>query len=587
MRCVSINKCSAVLFAVSVCSTPAHAQTIYPLDRADILSGSRFDLKIEFPSDAVASDLRVTINGKPPETLLGAAPVIERMEGEHGHTAYWIKNASITEPGVHVVQASAGSVSSTVSWTVFKTPAGRRAKNVILFIGDGLSIAHRTAARLLSKGIAEGHYGGELAIDDMPHMALISTAGSDSIITDSANSMSAYATGHKICVNALSVYCSRSPGNLDHPKVETLGELVKRKTKLALGIVTNTEIEDATPAAMVAHTRSRDDFDDIVGMYFDVKPDVMLGGGRRNFLPKPAAPVIGVRTRNDNQDFIEKFKAEGYAYATTNSEMLVEAAKPETKSLLGLFHTGNIDGALDRKFLKQGTVSKFPDQPDLTDQVQSALKVLSRHDDGFLLVVESGRIDKYSHSLDWERAVYDTIMLDNAVAIAKDFAGDRNDTLIIVVGDHAHPVSIIGTYDDDQPGQLLRDKLQVYDKAKFPNYPAAGAEGYPATVDVSRRLAMVFAAYPDHCDSGKPHLQGENQPTMLGPDGKTYLANEANCQPTATRRAGLLPFTQEKGVHSGDDVILTAMGPGSEQFRGHMANTRVFKAIATALGLGP
>ena len=70
--------------------------------------------------------------------------------------------------------------------------------------------------------------------------------------------------------------------------------------------------------------------------------------------------------------------------------------------------------------------------------MRAALDVLSKNDKGFVLMVESGRIDKYSHSLDWERAVYDTIMLDNAVKVAKEFAGDRNDTLIIVVADHAH-----------------------------------------------------------------------------------------------------------------------------------------------------
>ena len=66
-------------------------------------------------------------------------------------------------------------------------------------------------------------------------------------------------------------------------------------------------------------------------------------------------------------------------------------------------------------------------------------------------MVESGRIDKYSHSLDWERSVYDTIMLDNAVKVAKEFAAARNDTMIIVVADHAHPTAIIGTYDDCCP----------------------------------------------------------------------------------------------------------------------------------------
>ena len=98
------------------------------------------------------------------------------------------------------------------------------------------------------------------------------------------------------------------------------------------------------------------------------------------------------------------------------------AAARSAGKLLGLFNTGNIDGALDRFFLKKGTVAKFPDQPDLTDQVRAALDIVSRNDKGFVLMVESGRIDKYSHSLDWERSVYDTIMLDNAVKIAKDFA---------------------------------------------------------------------------------------------------------------------------------------------------------------------
>jgi alkaline phosphatase len=157
--------------------------------------------------------------------------------------------------------------------------------------------------------------------------------------------------------------------------------------------------------------------------------------------------------------------------------------------------------------------------------------------------------------------------------------------LIIVVPDHAHPVSIIGTYDDAAPGTLLRDKLQVYDKAGFPNYPAPNAEGYPATVDVSKRLAFVFAAYPDHCDAGKPYVANPNKPTITD-EGKPAVVNEENCQISAARRTGNLPFTAGGGVHAADDVLLTAMGPGADQFRGRIDNTRVFRAMAIALGLG-
>ena len=106
---------------------------------------------------------------------------------------------------------------------------------MILFIGDGMSPAHRVAARLLSKGIAEGKAFGKLAIDDMPHMALVATAGSDSIITDSANSASAYTTGHKSAVNAMGVYADRTADPFDDPRVETITSLVKRRLGMAVG----------------------------------------------------------------------------------------------------------------------------------------------------------------------------------------------------------------------------------------------------------------------------------------------------------------------------------------------------------------
>ena len=384
-------------------------------------------------------------------------------------------------------------------------------------------------------------------------MALVSTSGTDSVVTDSANSMSAYTTGHKTCVNAMGVYCARNGNTLQHPRVETIAEIVKRMRGMAVGVVTNTEIEDATPAGMVAHTRQRADYDDIVKMFFAVQPDVIMGGGSPNFLPKSTGGK-----RGDNVDYMKKFADAGYKLVSTKTEL---AAAGSSSKLLGLFNTVNIDGALDRFFLKKGTVSQFPDQPDLTDQVRAALDILSRNDKGFVLMVESGRIDKYSHSLDWERSVYDTIMLDNAVQIAKDFAAAHNDTMIVVVADHAHPTAIVGTYDDDRPGQQLRDKLGVYQNSTLPNYPAPNAAGYPEKIDVSRRLAFVFGAFPDYCDTGRPYLDGENIPAVAGPNGD-FVANEKYCSMRgAVRRSGNLPFNINSGVHAADDVILTASGP--------------------------
>jgi alkaline phosphatase len=571
--------------AAALAVTPVSAQSIYPLTRAEILAGSKFDLKVEVPGEVAAGDLKVTINGRDATVVLAKAAAVTANEDGLGHTAYWIKDVSLGAPGKYEVKAVAGEKTKTVTWEVFGTPR-RRARNVILFIGDGMSVAHRTAARILSKGLVEGRYGGELAIDDMPHMALVSTSGTDAVVTDSANSMHAYTTGHKSCNNALGVYCARNKSVLDHPKVETISELVKRRHKMAVGIVTNTEIEDATPAGMIAHDRDRRDYDNIVRMMFDARPDVVMGGGRANFLPKSAEGS----KRKDEEDYLKKFQEAGYTYAATNTEMMAAAANPATKHLLGLFNMGNLDGALDRRVLKKGTVPRYPDQPDLADQTKVAIDILAKKPNGFMLMVESGMIDKYTHLMDWERAAYDVILLDNAVKVAKTFAAKRNDTLIIIVPDHAHPISVIGSINDDRPGTGLRAKLGVYNDSVFPNYPPADADGYPPSIDVSRRLALGYGAYPDHCTAGKPSLEGPYMPTQPGDtkpgEDKTNVANEKFCAPAAERRIGNLPLGQAVGVHSADDVILTAMGPGAEQLRGRIDNTRVFRTIANALGLG-
>ncbi|PWE76072.1 alkaline phosphatase [Bradyrhizobium sp. SUTN9-2] len=577
---------SALASLIVLCwASSSSAQTIYPIDRAEILAGAKFDFKVELPGLIDPAKLKVTVNGADYAAAFGrSGTFVEREDGKE-QSALVLRDVTLTKPGSVAVEVSDGTRQRSVTWTVYDT-GPRKAKNVILFIGDGMSPAHRVAARILSKGISEGKSRGKLAIDDMPHMALVATAGSDSIITDSANSASAYATGHKSAVNALGVYADRSASPLDDPKVETITSLAKRRLGMAIGVVTNTEIEDATPAAMVAHTRRRAAYDDIVEQFFAAKPDVMMGGGSANFLPKSAAGS----KRKDETDYIAKFRDAGYQLATTAGELSASAAKQETSKLLGLFATGNMDGALDRKFLKGGGVKKFPEQPDLTEQVQAALKILSKNEAGFFLMVESGMIDKYAHLLDMERAVYDTIMLDNAVRQTREWARARgDDTLILVAADHNHPNSLVGTVNDDMatvPNVPLRERVGVYDKAGFPNYPAPDAEGYPSRIDVSRRLAIFSASLPDHYETFRPKLDNPNEPTVKAGDDGTFKANDKYKEvPGAVLRPGNLSSLVGASVHSGEDVIVTAAGPGSERVHGSMDNTEVFRVMAEALGL--
>ena len=227
---------------------PENRIVIYPVDRATILAGSKFDVKIEFPQIVKEASVKVTVNGTdvseffkqkarfiegeefsleldepPPPVVIPLRP-IDALQG----SAVLLRDCKIDKPGKYTVAATDGEMSASVEWEVYQTPPKRVAKNVILMIGDGMSLGHRVAARVLSKGIKEGKYNGKLAMDSLPHMALLSTSGVDSIVTDSANSAHAYTTGHKSSDQALGVYADRTLDPFDDPKVETITSLVQR-----------------------------------------------------------------------------------------------------------------------------------------------------------------------------------------------------------------------------------------------------------------------------------------------------------------------------------------------------------------------
>lgn len=559
----------------------AGAATVYPLDRATILTASPFDVKVEFDGVVAGSDVTVTINGKPAAEVLGKeATFIEKEDGVEA-SAVRLEGVTITEPGTYTVVAKAGDDEKTVTWEVYGTAAEPKAKNVIFLIADGLSVAHRTAARIMSKGMTEGKANGRLNMDDLDRMAFIGTSSTESVATDSANTMSAYMTGHKSAVNALGVYADRTADPFDDPKVETLVEALRRQTSKSVGIVTTSELQDATPAALFAHTRRRAEKAAINTQIFDLKPEVILGGGSAYFLPQS---VAGSK-RKDDTDHVAGFKDAGYTLATTKGE-LEAAAGSNTGKVLGLFHTGNMDTTLDREFLKKGTVEKFPEQPGLVDMTKAAIDQLSKNAEGFVLIVEAANVDKMSHPLDWDRAVVDTIEFDKAIGVAREFAEKNPDTLIVVTGDHTHGVSIIGTVDDEKQGDQMREKVGTYAEAGFPNYVDSNGDGYPDSVDVSRRLFLAANNGPDHYETFRPKLDGPFVPAIQD-ENKKYIANEAYKDvPGAVFVEGNIPRDGDTGVHAVDDVVLQATGPGSENFKGYMEQSDVYRVLADALALG-
>lgn len=138
----------------------------------------------------------------------------------------------------------------------------------------------------------------------------------------------------------------------------------------------------------------------------------------------------------------------------------------------------------------------------------------------------------------------------------------------------------------EAPKAPLRERVGINGKAGFPDYPAADKDGYPAHVDVSRRLAIFSASSPDYYETFRPKLDMPNEPTVIGSTPGTFQPNERYRTAGAMLRLGNLPKYMNASVHSGEDVILTATGPGSERVRGQLDNTEVFRIMAEALGLG-
>ncbi len=562
--------------------TSVQATEIYPVNQAKFMTNAKFDFKVEFDKEYKPEQVSIEVNGKNyQETLSGESVWIPNEAGLNA-SALILRNTEIKQPGKYKIVVKTPDGKKEVNWDIYTTAEKAVARNVIILLADGLSVGHRTAARILSKGVENGMYKSPLAMDDMPHMALLGTSSVDTIAADSANTASAYMTGHKSSVNALGVYADRTKNSQDDPRQETIAELLRRKTQKAIGVVSDAEIEDATPASVVSHTRKRSDKADIVGMFYNVKLEVILGGGSAYFLPQS---TLGSK-RKDEKNYIQLFRNNGYQLVTNKTELQNVTKGTVPDKLLGLFHTGNMDGWIDRHQWKGNSVKKFPDQPDLTDSFDAAVRVLEKNPNGFFLMLEAGLVDKYSHPLDWTRSVGDTIAFDKVVEKAKAYCEKHPDTLLIVTGDHTHSISVAGTVDDNKPGTDMREKVGVYANAGYPNYQDADKDGFPDDFSPSKRLAVFFGAHPDYYETYRSYPNKTLTPAVKDENGH-YIANaQYKDEKGAHFVEGNLPRSESQGVHTVDDLVVTAQGPNAEKIRGFMNSTEIFRVMADALALG-
>jgi alkaline phosphatase len=520
------------------------------------------------------------------------------------------RRVALYEPGEYIATLNYNNGSKTeATWLVRDLAEERKAKNIILFIGDGMTTNMITAARLIGHKSVNGKYQTTMAMDKFPVLGHQMTHSIDSFITDSANSAAALNTGHKSTVNCLNVYADSSPDPFDDPKVETLAEMFHRLTGGHVGIVSTAYIADATPAAIVAHTRARSKYSEIVDTFLngvqnytwtDVPIDVIFGGGAEQFYP----PSLGGVTYQ-GKNYFDEFAKQDYQIIQNRTAML--AAK-NTEKTLGIFTTSNMAKWLDRNVYRENmnqslspTGDKKPalDQPGLKEMTLKAIDILQARsgDEGWYLMSEGASIDKMMHVLDYDRALGELLELDDTIkaTIAKLNSTDSlKETLILVTADHGHGFDVMGSVDThylaaQNVDRKKRDAVGTYEQSGLSQYINTGNltytdSNFPSNWDPRYTLFQGLMADPDRRENWSVHKDGPRVPARAA-NGTTDNYVNPKDGAGGILLNGTLPVGDDQGVHSLTDVPVFAMGPCQELFGGVYSSVDIFANMAKCFGL--
>ena len=462
-------------------------------------------------------------------------------------------------------------------------PNARRAKNVILFIGDGMGVSTVTASRIL-EGQMQNKDGekNSLAFEKLPYLALSKTYSANQQTSDSAPTMTAMVTGVKTSDGVLSVDQAVARQEKDNAviqahKLTTLLELAKARG-MATGVVTTARVTHATPAATYAHIAERDwetdsklpadaTVKDIAAQAIDNFAvnngmDVLMGGGRTYFLPKtvfdPEYPTVKGR-RNDGRNLTDEWQTKfGGKYVWNKTQFdAIDPAK--TKSLLALFEPSHVQYEADRLTLDGAG------EPSIAEMTEKAIDILNNNKKGFFLMVEGGRIDHGHHAGNAYRALTDTIAMSDAVKKAMEKT-DPEDTLIVVTADHSHVFTIAGYPKRGNPilGKVVGAGKTAYTLAK---------DGLPYTT-LSYANGRGYHVLPVGGDTVY------SQPIQTG-----RVADMTNVDTTdqGFHQEALVPLSSE--THAGEDVAIFADGPKAYLFHGVQEQNYIFHVMKDALGL--
>lgn len=468
-----------------------------------------------------------------------------------------------------------------------------KAKNVILFVGDGMGISTVTAARIL-QGQLRGESGEEnlLSFEAFPFTGLSKTYNTNQQTPDSAGTMTAMMTGVKTDAGVINYDETISRGQCPEQtgfellSALELAELAGKST----GIVTTARVTHATPAATYARSPERGwesdnkipaserqkGCEDIASQLVNFEErlksrvpqaqrvnglEVVLGGGRRHFLPADAAYNVEATDgqiegqRADGQNLIAQWQQRYPQGRYVNSQQEFDDVDGATTSkLLGLFNPAHMRYEQDRNQDMLG-------EPSLKEMTLKALEILKQNQDGFFLMVEAGRIDHGHHAGNAYNALHDTIMFSETIEAVK---GEVNldETLMIVTADHSHVFTIAGYPKRGNP---------ILGKVVGPNSdtPTLAADGLPYTT-------LGYMNGKGFADLGDETNANEHDHIDVGRKDLTQV----DTQSAGYHQEALIPRSSE--THGGEDVGIYAVGPGAHLVTGVNEQNVIFHIMRYA-----
>lgn len=484
--------------------------------------------------------------------LLQLASRVTLVSAGEQERKIWYESAT---RGIESRIRAAASASGTGS-----TPPGGVARGVVLFVGDGMGMSTLTASRILS-GQRHGGTGEEaqLVWDTFPAVALARTYNQDAQVGESSACATALLCGVKANYETVGLDSSARFENCFsafNAKVPSLMNWAQKQGK-STGLVTTTRVTHATPAALYAHSPSRyweDDgkvpaaarttCKDIARQLLEEEPgrsiNVVLGGGRRHFVPKvaldPEEPEKEGR-RLDGRNLIEEWSRNRRlrnlpAEYVANKEQFDKVDPRKVNHLLGLFSYSHMDFEVDRNTNGTG-------DPSLAEMAVKALRILAKNPDGYFLFVEGGRIDHAHHYNNAYRALDETLALEESVKAIMDEV-DLSETLLIVTADHSHVLTLGGL-------------------ATHRGNPILGSDSKVSDVDGKPYTTLLYSNGPGHTDPR----------SIVREAGKDSIQTSGVPRTWAT--------------HGGEDVPIFAIGPlATVLFSGSVDQSYIPHAISYA-----